>query len=312
MTNFSVGVSIGSTSIQGLRLSSEGEPVPLFFDNDTPSGLSTKNLKSSKELTEEFLNYLFASRSPGTKVALYNSFGYSLDGGKAKGDDIGCHYSFVENIENFSDKTLAGIMAEVIQENPIMKQTFVVINRNVKKVDGSEISGQWPIQAQSYLIDQGQEQIEWLIDLGGKSGTLYHFEGGKFVKSQTIMSDAAPNVLIKQDPEDFKVHLSIELAHLQSAGIDLSKTAILQTGEARDGSAGEVDIFSKDVAYHSFLPQEAESYYEAIDFMRTVLECERATSFDLVSEPDNKLSVVTHMNHGFLYDWYQYIMSFIF
>ena len=118
--------------------------------------------------------------------------------------------------------------------------------------------------------------MPWVIDLGGKSGTLYHRQGDIYVKRETIFADTPPNSLV-DTPSEFIDYTNIEIAKLQQAGIDVSKLAILQTGEMREKNIQ--GVFSTSVGLHEYLPQEIESTYEAYDFMRTVLPNGRGVFF---------------------------------
>ena len=86
-------------------------------------------------------------------------------------------------------------MAVVISENPKFQNMFLGINRNWKTDQEQELGGQWAKQIQSYLDDKDFTECQWVIDLGGKSGTLYHRQGDIYVKRETIFADTPPNSL---------------------------------------------------------------------------------------------------------------------
>lgn len=292
----SVCVSLGSTSAQGWALNGYGELEFLFGDELSPENVSIKTLQNSKETVKHLFDYLMLMVQTNKKVIFFNSIGYSIDGGKKKGDEVGPAYSYVEDVKNFQNLELVGIMAEVVQENPAMSERFVVINRNYKTSDGEEIAGQWAKQIQQYLEENDTPGMEWVIDLGGKSGTLYHYEEGIYKKRETIFSDPSPNSVI-MNPDEFSKSLKIELDKLKTAGIDLSKVAILQTGMARDKNT--VEIFSKEVAFHKFITQQDEGKYEAIDFSKTVLKALDVSSFTLSPKEGQKMVVKSHIARGF-------------
>tara|TARA_B100000795_G_scaffold261221_1_gene237793 strand:+ start:580 stop:1521 length:942 start_codon:yes stop_codon:yes gene_type:complete len=293
----SVCVSMGSTSIQGFYLTPNGEKKLLFFDDKTPNIISTKKLTESKESLLNFMEYLITFSQTNKKIVLYNSIGYSLDGGKKTGEEVGVGYSYVENIENFKDKSMVILMSQLITERPDMAKRFVIINRNYKTYDGSEVSGQWAKQIKDYLEEKGQHDLEWVIDLGGKSGTLYHLEQGIYFKKNSLFNENTPNSFIKT-PDKFIAQLDKELDILHTAGFDLKKMAIIQTGKFRDGQIK--GIFSSRVVYHNYIDQKDEAEYEAIDFMKTVLKVSRAGSFTLNPVEDNKIVVTPHPEKWFI------------
>lgn len=285
--NFQVsfGVSIGSSSIQGFYLSPKGEVNPLFTTGDA-SRWTPKALKESKELIHEFFTYLLNFAYQDRVGIFFNSFGYAFDGGKTKSP--GSPFAWVENTDVFKDTSLVGLMAEVVEENPEFSEKFLAVNRNWKTEHGQEVGGQWAKQIMEYLEDLGFPDCEWLIDLGGKSGTLYNLEGNTFVKKETVFRDTSPNSLV-DTPSEFNDYFNLEMAKLQQAGIDITKLAVLQTGQMREKNVQ--DILSKSIGFHNYLPQEIESKYEAIDFMRTVLCTNEASSFGLTPVKDYKIRV---------------------
>ena len=286
------GVSIGSSSIQGFYLTPDGEIRPLFTDIDV-TRWTPKALKASKELVNEFFSYLTQYTYDGRVGILFNSFGYAFDGGKTK--TPGSPFAWVEN-GVFSDTSLVGVMAEVIEENPLFAHTFLAVNRNWKTEHGEEVGGQWAKQIQGYLDEKGFTDCEWVIDLGGKSGTLYHRQGDIYVKRETIFRDTTPNSLV-DTPSDFVDYFNLEIAKLQQAGLNTSKMAVLQTGLMRERNVE--GIFSKEVGFYEYLPQDVESTYEAIDFMRTVLRVEEASSFTFTPLDNYKIRVTPEPPLGF-------------
>ena len=234
----------------------------------------------------------------------FNSFGYSIDGGKKNGNEIGIPYAWLEDTDQYVDKSLVLAMAEVISQNPKFKNMFMTINRNWKTEHGQELGGQWARQIKGYLEDKNFMDCEWVIDLGGKSGTLYHLEGDIFVKKETIFNDTEPNSLI-DTPSEFIDYTNIEIAKLQQAGIDISKLAILQTGEMREKDIQ--GIFSSEVGFHEYLPQDIESEYEVYDFTRTILQTEDVSSFSLVPKEGHKFQVVVESALG----WTERLWNFV-
>ena len=99
----------------GFYLTPDGEIRPLFTDIDV-TRWTPKALKASKELVNEFFSYLTQYTYDGRVGILFNSFGYAFDGGKTK--TPGSPFAWVEN-GVFSDTSLVGVMAEVIEENPL-------------------------------------------------------------------------------------------------------------------------------------------------------------------------------------------------
>lgn len=282
----SFGVSIGSSSIQGFYLTPSGKILPLFTGVDS-TRWTTKALKESKELIREFFEYLVQYTYHDRVGILFNSFGYAFDGGKSK--TPGAPFAWVEDTETFKDKSFVGLMAEVIEENQEYARMFLAVNRNWKTDHGEEVGGQWAKQINEYLETHGIIGCEWLIDLGGKTGTLYHREGEIFVKRENIFKDTSPNSLV-DTPSDFLDYFNMEMAKLQREGIDVTKLAVLQTGLMREKNVE--GIFSTGVMFHDYLPQEVESNFEAIDFMRTVLRTNEATSFTMTPLDDYKIQVI--------------------
>ena len=300
------GVSIGSTSIQGFYLTPSGEILPLFTEDDS-TRWTTKALKESKELIREFFEYLVQYTYNDRVGILFNSFGYAFDGGKCK--TPGAPFAWVEDTETFKDKSFVGLMAEVIEENPEYGRMFLAVNRNWKTEHGEEVGGQWAKQINDYLETHGIIGCEWLIDLGGRSGTLYHREGEIFVKRETIFKDTTPNSLV-DTPSDFLDYFNMEMAKLQQAGIDVTKLAVLQTGEMREKNVE--GIFSTGVMFHDYLPQEVESNFEAIDFMRTVLRTNEASSFTMTPLDDYKIQVIPEPGMGIFGRFWSSLMYSIF
>ena len=292
----SVYVSMGSTSTQGFYLNPDGQNQLLFFDTESPKVIGAPLLKKSESDVLNFMKYLMTKVQTNKKIVLGNSIGYAIDGGKKVGEEVGIPYSYVEDTDNFTDKSLVQLMANVIEKNPEMKSRFILVNRNCKTSDGEEVSGQWAKQIKYYLEEKGQIDLEWVLDLGGKSGTLYHLEQGIYVKKQTIFKEEPPNSFIKK-PDEFIKRLDIELNTLVSAGFILKKMAIIQTGMFRDGKIK--GIISDRVAYHKYIEQCDESKYEAVDFMKTVLKSEKASSFTL-TPIKNKFEVTISPEKWFL------------
>lgn len=289
----SFGVSIGSSSIQGFYLTPDGEIKPLFTDVDA-SNWTPKSLKTSKDLVYKFFDYLSEHTYDGRVGILFNSFGYAFDGGKTK--TPGAPFAWVEETSKFIDTSLIAIMAEVVEEYPQFSQTFLAVNRNWKTEHGEEVGGQWAKQIQSYLDERDFAECQWVVDLGGKSGTLYHREGDIYVKKETIFKDTPPNSLV-ETPSEFTDYFNLEMAKLQQAGLDITEIAVLQTGIMRDKNVK--GIFSHNVGLHDYLPHEVESTYEAIDFARTVLGSDDVSSFTLVPLEDYKIRVIHEPGMGF-------------
>lgn len=306
--NVAFGVSMGSSTVQGWYITAVGDIFPLFTDVD-PSWFSIKELKKSNHRILEFFNYLYNHTYDNRIGIFFNSFGYAIDGGKKKGDEIGIPYAWVEDTDQYTDISLVSAMAEVISQNSHFKNMFLGINRNWKTDQGQELGGQWAKQIQDYLDEKNFTDCEWVVDLGGKSGTLYHREGDIYVKRETIFADTTPNSLI-DTPSDFIDYTNIEMAKLQQAGIDTSKLAILQTGEMREKNIQ--GVFSTSVGLHEYLPQNVESTYEAIDFMRTVLQVDEASSFSLTPVDGHKFHITVEPPMGFLQRVWSTIMCTIF
>tara|TARA_B100000963_G_C22591895_1_gene655928 strand:+ start:41 stop:1015 length:975 start_codon:yes stop_codon:yes gene_type:complete len=288
------GVSMGSSTVQGWYMTAVGDIFPLFTDVD-PSRFSIKELKKSNQRILEFFNYLYSHTYDDRIGIFFNSFGYAIDGGKKKGEEIGIPYAWVEDTEQYTDTSLVSAMAVVISENPKFQNMFLGINRNWKTDHGQELGGQWAKQIQSYLDDKDFTECEWVVDLGGKSGTLYHRQGDIYVKRETIFADTTPNSLV-DTPSEFVDYTNMEMAKLQQAGIDVSKLAILQTGEMREKNIE--GVFSTAIGLHEYLPQEIESTYEAYDFMRTVLQTEEVSSFNLTPVDGHKFHVTVEPGMG--------------
>lgn len=302
------GVSMGSSTVQGWYMTAVGDIFPLFTDVN-PSRFSIKELKKSNQRILEFFNYLYSHTYDDRIGIFFNSFGYAFDGGKKTGDEIGIPYAWVEDTDQYEDKSLVSAMAEVISENPKFQNMFLGINRNWKTDHGQELGGQWAKQIQGYLDNKDFTECEWVVDLGGKSGTLYHRQGDIYVKRETIFSDTTPNSLV-DTPSDFVDYTNMEMAKLQQAGIDVSKLAILQTGEMREKNVP--GVFSTSVGLHEYLPQEIESTYEAYDFMRTVLQTEEVSSFTLTPVDGHKFHVTVEPGMGIFQRVWSSIMCVFF
>jgi len=296
-----VVLSMGSTSTQGAWFDSKGKVHILFQEGITnPPGIKTKDTPENREHLKDFLYYVAQFVHLGKRVIIVNSAGYSIDGGKKKGDQIGDPYSLIDNIENFADKSFVGILSDIVLTpgNESLRSIFTVVNRNYKTSDGEEISGQWAKQIKDYLISLGLCNIRWMVDIGGKSATLYKRQdisstSGRndyiFVKEGTYFSEVAPNTLIKT-PNEFRTELSTELEKMViEKGVVLKDTCLLQTGMARDENTDE--LFSKEVAYHGFLPQAVESQYEAVDFCRTVIKSDISTGCTLTATSKGSITV---------------------
>ena len=283
-----VVVAMGSTSTQGLRFNRKGEVSTLFQEDfPNPPGIKTSDTPANRIVLLAFLNYLYQFIGKGTFAIFVNSIGYSIDGGKKKGDEIGLSYSLVDHIENFKDTKFIGILSDIVNhpDNHHLKGKFVVVNRNCKTSDDEEISGQWTKRIAPYLLEQTRRSFDWVVDLGGKSATLYKTKQinvvgevphNIYVKEGTFFSDRAPNDLLATSNEAFNEALVEELQLMVSQkGIVLKNTAILQTGKARDQKIE--GIFSSQVGFHSYLPQSTESEYEAIDFCKTVIKADSSS-----------------------------------
>ena len=306
---FTVGVSIGSSSVQGWSLKPNGQLELLFEPDDelAPKNVSIKTLVANKEQVRHLFTYLTSKMTPGTRALMFNSVGYAIDGDKKLGRDVGPPFAFVEDLDKFKHATLMEIMASVVDENPEFRNRFGVVNRHCKTEHGEEIGGQWAKQLLNHIAyleekqDSGiHDSIRWVCDLGGKSGTIYELdeEKGLFVKMSrvgNIMKEkgSTPNELI-EEPDRFTETLNAELAGLQDEGIDLTQLAILQTGNARKKNIQ--GIFSDHVAYHDYLSQEDEAYYEALDFVESVLRAENPTGFSMLylTDTKNRLRIMAH------------------
>lgn len=299
-----VVVAMGSTSTQGFYFDYYGNLVTLFgaeFSN--PPGIKTTDTTQNRNHLLSFLNYLYQFVHEDKKVVFVNSIGYSIDGGKKKGDSIGIPYSLVDDIHNFTDTKFVGILSSIINhpDNYHLKNKFVIVNRNYKTSDGQEISGQWTKRIRSYLFERTQRYFDWVVDLGGKSATLYKSgveQSGNgsarmvYNKIGSFFAERAPNDLIAISPETFNEALSEELLLMSSQhGIILSSTAILQTGKAREQQVE--DIFNTQVGYHNYLAQTDESLYEAIDFCDTVLKGDTVSGFTLSAESPGIIGIKT-------------------
>ena len=273
-----VFVAMGSTTTQGFYFDPRGNMIILFTDEfPNPPTCKTTDTVDNRNLILSFFNHLIQFNNEGNRVVFVNSIGYAIDGGKKKGDDIGQAYSLIDNLDNFSCRSSLRIMSEIINEegNEHLLDIFTVINRNYKTVDREEISGQWTKQIMPYLTSMGYPNITNIVDLGGKSATLYSYGSDNyaepvFVKKGTYFSGNAPNDLVSI-PSNFKEELATELQKMiADHRIDLSRTAILQTGKAREEDIQ--GIFNEQVAYHGYISRENESIYEAIDFRKTVIQ----------------------------------------
>ena len=269
-----VFVAMGSTTTQGFYFDPRGNMIILFTEDfPNPPTCKTTDTVDNRNRILSFFNHLIQFNNEGNRVVFVNSIGYSIDGGKKKGAEIGPAYSLVDDIDNFTCKSFVGIMSEIVNEegNEHLQGIFTVINRNYKTPDGQEISGQWTKRINGYLAAMDQGEFTSVVDLGGKSATLYNIdEDFVFNKAGTYFSDTAPNDLVTI-PSNFKEALAVELQKMVADHrIDLSKTAILQTGKAREENIQ--GVFSPLVKYHGYISQNDESAYEAIDFQKTVIK----------------------------------------
>ena len=298
-----VVVAMGSSSTQGFYFDYYGNLNTLFgTDFPNPPSVKMTDTVDNRNHLLSFLNYLYQFVHEDKKVIFVNSVGYSIDGGKKKGDSIGIAYSFLDDIHNFTDTKFVGILSSIINhpDNHHLKNKFVVVNRNYKTSDGQEISGQWTKRIRSYLFKRTQRDFDWVVDLGGKSATLYKIgvekgEGDSarmiYNKIGSFFAERSPNDLIATSPDTFNEALREELQLMVSQhGIMLSSTAILQTGKAREKKVE--GIFNSQVGYHSYLDQTDESLYEAIDFRDTVLKGDSCSGFNLYDESPGVINIV--------------------
>jgi hypothetical protein len=298
-----VVVAMGSSSTQGFYFDYYGKLVTLFAtDFPTPPSVKMADTVDNRNHLLSFLNYLYQFVHADKKVVFVNSIGYSIDGGKKKGAEIGIPYSLVDDISNFADTKFVGMLSDIVNDsaNHHLQNKFVVVNRNYKTSDGQEISGQWTKRIRTYLFERAHRDFDWVVDLGGKSGTLYKIgvekgEGDSarmvYNKIGSFFADRAPNDLIKTSLETFIEALIEELQLMVSThGVVLANTAILQTGKAREQQIE--GIFSREVGYHNYLAQTDESLYEAIDFCDTVLKGDSCSGFNLYKESPGVMNTV--------------------
>ena len=158
-----VFVAMGSTTTQGFYFDSRGNMIILFTEDfPNPPTCKTTDTVDNRNRILSFFNHLIQFNNEGNRVVFVNSIGYSIDGGKKKGAEIGPAYSLVDDIDNFTCKSFVGIMSEIVNEegNEHLQGIFTIINRNYKTPDGQEISGQWTKRINGYLAAMGQG--EWI------------------------------------------------------------------------------------------------------------------------------------------------------
>ena len=112
-----VFVAMGSTTTQGFYFDPRGNMIILFTEDfPNPPTCKTTDTVDNRNRILSFFNHLIQFNNEGNRVVFVNSIGYSIDGGKKKGAEIGPAYSLVDDIDNFTCKSFVGIMSEIVNE----------------------------------------------------------------------------------------------------------------------------------------------------------------------------------------------------
>jgi len=222
LENINIVVSCGSSSIQAFKLTKAG-PVPLLPVTDqtlqdysvlgykvksTLGFGSTTNFGGGSydsNVTADILSYIKANAfrldeegtTIFTNVIFVNQIGYSVLGfdpkdGPAHVPDISnklVSMRFYDKFSTNNGKTKLIELFQAIAQANSYNNMFVVA-RQCKSSDNQEIAGQWACQAY-YMLDREKcfnykQKFDFILDLGGRSGTFYKWNGLKYIKYDEV------------------------------------------------------------------------------------------------------------------------------
>lgn len=169
--------SVGSTSSGASTFTGTDQisvSLPTTLSTCEPLHIGT-DVKSQKNDPGNILQGMLHLANLGTTL-LVNSIGYSIDGGKT--DEPGpCILEVTSPL--FKDKSVVGIFAQIVNENPTLQNKFYVFNRNYRHPNGN-IGGQWA-NLGTFLLEQmnipNYQRYEYIADVGGGSVTFYQKSG---------------------------------------------------------------------------------------------------------------------------------------
>lgn len=320
--NFKIIINMGSSSTQAFVLTKDG-PKVIY----TSLHVGTDQNVCYEDINE-IIKICYKYRG---KVALVNSIGYSIDGGKTKHP----HQPVLEvtQLSEFTDKKIVSLFANIVNSNPEYEDKFFIINRNYN-TPYCKIGGQWANWTHMIVKDIHPYKLtigvfmkiifiitilsfyleipyliflianiivftttniacinypEFVLDLGGGSGTIYKYHNGKYQEYPTEpfmskKSGSSPNQLYEKNPEVFKYDLMKSLSLYPEIRPD--NLLILQTGKMR-----QHNIPIPQTKYrHMYLSQKLEAEYEALDICNTLFKGRRnVESFDIILDPESIL-----------------------
>jgi hypothetical protein len=235
LENINIVVSCGSTSIQAFKLTKTG-PVPILpVTDETLQDYSILGLKVKSTLgygsttnfgggsynsgvAEDILSYIKSNANRidengtviPTNVIFVNQIGYSVLGFNPKGEP-----PLIPNINNkvvsmrFYDKfksnngktKIIELFQSIAHANKY--NNMFVVARQCKGANNQEISGQWANQAYKMISTEkcfrlANRSFNFILDLGGGSGTFYKWDGRKYTKLDRVKEfmkgdDKSPN-----------------------------------------------------------------------------------------------------------------------
>ena len=222
LENINVVVSCGSTSIQAFKLTKTG-PVPLLPVTDqTLQDYSVLGYKVKSTLgfgstttfgggsyesnvAEDILAYIKANafrldaegNNISTNVIFVNQIGYSVLGFNPRNEPAYVpdtstkivSMRFYDKFKTNNGKTRIIELFQSIAHANNYNNMFVVA-RQCKASNNQELSGQWANQAYNMLTKEKcfnyKQTFDFILDLGGQSGTFYKWDGLKYVKHSEV------------------------------------------------------------------------------------------------------------------------------
>jgi hypothetical protein len=276
--------TIGSTTSGACNLNGTDNPDIIT----TSSSFGTDQSINQSHIEEMMLT--IADFSEGA-VAMVNSIGYSIDGGKSRtpSDPI----VEITQIDKFVNKEIISVMAKIVEKHSKLNHRFFVINRNYQ-TPYCKIGGQWAHHVDKLINDnditiKNTKKIKYVLDLGGSSGTFYiknrngSFSEIDLLNGESFMSKnnideykKSANHLFEQDPTGklFFEYLKKNLKTLLFR-INKKNLLILQTGKMRN----ENIIIQNNDYNHMYLPIELEVKYEVIDIIHTLFKGNNVSTF---------------------------------
>lgn len=295
-------MSIGSSSTQTWPVDMKN----ISLVNDLADNGSSINIGSNDDdsiiiLINKVIDILFNYNINGN-ILLINSIGYKYWPRK--------YNPFLDN--NFKKNS---IIMQFLDFNNVY-----VFNRNIKNVfktyDNllhSELGGVWCNMGYDILNElnfKNPNLIQYIVDIGGGSTTLYEKKNNNFTKSKIQVSNDNNinfNNIIKEPKGNDCVdkyknifnNIYVNLLKLDlDIKLNLNNTMFIQTGKLREyfmaNNTIKLNGFTKsDIPLgfnHYFLPHFIETKYEGKDFLNTILCNISAISFN-IRLLDNKLHI---------------------